>query len=262
MSRRYVGLIEKPDQLSGRRRRVDDASRVRDLLRTEILSGRYGEQAMLPSESELMLEYAVGRNVVRDCLDLLRAEGLVERIQGAGTFVLGTKAQHRFDRVHAIHDSVRRAGRVSGAVLSMSTVTAPRPVAEHLSLTPGAPCTLIEYTAVIAGTPFSVSTSYLPLPVGSQLDRGAFSGDFYQLLEAAGFTVNGGDLTVEAIPADERAAATLHIRVGAPLIMFQRKLVSPDGSPLEYGYVRCRGDRLSLQIQLPRSVQSDKETAQ
>jgi GntR family transcriptional regulator len=261
MSRRQSGSIEKPEQLSGRRRRADEVSRIRDLLRTEIVCGRYGTQGLLPAEPELMLEYVVGRNVVRECLDLLRDEGLIERIQGSGTFILSTKAQHSFDRVHAIHDSVRPSGRVSGTVLSMTTVTAPRPVAEQLQITPGAACTLIEYTAVIAGAPFSLSTSYLPLTVGAMLDQSIFNGDFYELLEAANFTVSGGDMTIEAVSADDRAAATLQILPGSPLIMFHRKLASPDGSPLEYGFVRCRGDRLSLQVQLPRSVAPKKELA-
>jgi GntR family transcriptional regulator len=93
------------------------------------------------------------------------------------------------------------------------------------------------------------------------LDQSVFNGDFYELLEAANFTVSGGDMTIEAVSADDRAAATLQILPGSPLIMFHRKLASPDGSPLEYGFVRCRGDRLSLQVQLPRSVAPKKELA-
>src|ERR1700712_4988306 len=119
------------EPLPGRRRRHDEAARIRDLLRVEIGSGRYSEQDQLPSEPELMLEYRVGRNIVRDALDLLRDEDLIERIQGSGTFVLATKAQHRLDHVHAIHDSVTKTKQVTGTVLSLTNVTAPRPVAEH-----------------------------------------------------------------------------------------------------------------------------------
>lgn len=254
MPRRPNHRMSKPEPLSGRRRRADEAARIRDLLRIEIVAGRYSEQDQLPSEPELMLEYGVGRNIVRDSLDMLRFENLIERIQGSGTFVLATKVQHRLDRVHAIHDSVRRSNQVTGAVISLTKVTAPRPVAEQLGIRPGEMCTLTEYTAVVSGTPFSVSLSYLPLEVGERLDASAFRGDFYQWLEAAGYVVNGGDLSVEAIMAAERAAVTLEIPIGAPLIMFRRKLTSPSGSPLELGFVRCRGDRLSLTIKLPRAV--------
>jgi GntR family transcriptional regulator len=246
-----------PEVLSGRRRRADEAARIRDLLRVEIVAGRYSEHDLLPSEPELMLEYGVGRNVVRDSLDMLRTENIIERIQGSGTFVLATKAQHRLDRVHGIHDSVRRSKQVTGKVISLTTVTAPRPIAARLGIRPGERCTLTEYTAVVSGAPFSVSLSYLPLSVGERLDPAVFRGDFYQWLEAANCVVDGGELSVEAIMADERAAAALEVATGAPLIMFRRKLASPEGDPLEFGFVRCRGDRLSLNIQLPRAVKEN-----
>jgi GntR family transcriptional regulator len=255
MSSRQHGRLPRPELLSGRRRRADESARIRDLLRLEIVAGRYGEQDQLPSEPELMLEYGVGRNIVRDSLDMLRSENLIERIQGSGTFVLATKAQHRLNRVHGIHDSVRRSKQVTGDVISLTRVTAPRPVAEQLGLPPGELCTLTEYTAVVSGKPFSVSLSYLPLAVGDRLDPSTFGGDFYQWLEAAGSAVDGGELSVEAIMADERASASLDVPAGAPLVMFRRKLTGPGGSPLEFGFVRCRGDRLSLNITLPRAAE-------
>ena len=42
----------------------------------------------LPSEAELIEEYAVSRTVVREAVTRLRAEGLVETFQGRGSFVL------------------------------------------------------------------------------------------------------------------------------------------------------------------------------
>lgn len=257
MSSRQAHRSERPEQASGRPRRCDEAARVHDLLREEIVCGRYGPQSLLPGERELGLEYAVGRNVIRDALTLLRNDGLVDRVQGSGTFVLSSKALHRFDRVHAINDSAQRARRVTGDVLTMTTIIAPRPVAELLRLTPGAECAVIEYTAAIGTTPFSVSTSYLPLEIGARIDRTAFTGDFYQLLETAGFAVGGGDLSVEAVAADARSAAIVHVSPGSPLMLFHRRLNSTDGSPLEVGFVRCRGDQLTLQIQLPRTAKGE-----
>jgi GntR family transcriptional regulator len=239
-----------------RPRRADEAARTRDLLRTELLSGRYGEGTLLPPEAELMLEYAVGRNVVRDCLDLLRQEGLVQRVPGTGTSLVATKAHHRFDRIHAINDTVAPSAPVTGEVLAMTRMTAPGPIATYLGIPAGGECTFLEYSALIGSTPFSVSSSYLTADVGDRLSAASFQGDFYTFLEAAGFHVGGGDLTVEAVLAQHRTAATLQIEVGAPLIMFHRRLVDGQGRPLEFGYARCRGDWLALRIELPRTTAS------
>jgi GntR family transcriptional regulator len=256
MSRGYAQGIPADARTPMRRRRADEAARTRDLLRTELLSGRFREGTLLPSEAELMLEYAVGRNVLRDCLDLLRQEGLVQRVPGTGTSLVATKAHHRFDHIHAINDAVSPPAPVTGEVLAMTRMTAPRPIATYLGIPAGGECTFLEYTAFIGSTPFSVSSSYLPSDVGDRLSAADFHGDFYAFLEAAGFHVGGGDLSVESVLAQHRTAATLQIDVGAPLVMFHRRLVDGQGRPLEFGYACCRGDWITLRIELPRTTAS------
>lgn len=57
-------------------------------LKSRILDGSLPPGAKLPSEAELIEEYAVSRTVVREAVTRLRAEGLVETFQGRGSFVL------------------------------------------------------------------------------------------------------------------------------------------------------------------------------
>lgn len=64
------------------------AARVVDGLKERILAGDLAPGSKLPSEAELIEEYAVSRTVVREAVTRLRAEGLVETFQGRGSFVL------------------------------------------------------------------------------------------------------------------------------------------------------------------------------
>jgi len=57
-------------------------------LKSRILDGSLAPGTKLPSESELIEEYAVSRTVIREAVTRLRAEGLVETFQGRGSFVL------------------------------------------------------------------------------------------------------------------------------------------------------------------------------
>lgn len=245
-------MPKRAESLTVRRRRIDDAARMSDLLRAQILDGRYGPGA-LPSEPELMLEYAVGRNVTRDALDLLRQEGLIERIQGSGTFVVGSKALHHFDRAHAINDSMPGPRTVHGEVLAVASTTAPGPVADQLHLTPGAPCVWLQYLAIVSGVPFSITTSYVSEEVGRRISGEVFDGDFYLMLESAGLRIGRSELVVESVAADAPSATHLDVQPGTPLLLFRRRLVDDAGRPIEVGFVRCRGDRLSLRIELPRT---------
>lgn len=69
-------------------------------LKAQILDGSLAPGAKLPSESDLVDEYAVSRTVVREAVTRLRAEGLVETFQGRGSFVLAVPVPTPF-RVEA-----------------------------------------------------------------------------------------------------------------------------------------------------------------
>jgi GntR family transcriptional repressor for pyruvate dehydrogenase complex len=68
--------------------RRDLGSMAADQLRTEILSGGYVPGDELPSERELAIAFGVNRTTLRDAIQYLEAQGLIERRQGARCRVL------------------------------------------------------------------------------------------------------------------------------------------------------------------------------
>jgi GntR family transcriptional repressor for pyruvate dehydrogenase complex len=64
------------------------ATRVAEHLSREIRSGRIPPQERLPTEQHLAEELGVSRNVVREALAQLRADGLIYVRQGAGAYAL------------------------------------------------------------------------------------------------------------------------------------------------------------------------------
>src|ERR1700740_1074921 len=90
--------------------RADAARWVRDVLRGQIMEGAFGGLAAatpaLPPKPPLAAERGGARNAIREALALLRAEGLVTRVQGAGTFVTGAKLRQPLDRLEGLGDSM------------------------------------------------------------------------------------------------------------------------------------------------------------
>ncbi len=79
-----MGAVEAFEDKSGRETRTDGT--VKALTEYIITKGlRSGD--LLPSESELCAELGIGRNSLREAVRTLKATGVVEVRQGAGTFV-------------------------------------------------------------------------------------------------------------------------------------------------------------------------------
>src|SRR6266704_3623729 len=61
--------------------------RIAAALREQILSGELGWGDRLPTQDVISETHGVSRIVARRALDILEAEGLIDRMQGGGAFV-------------------------------------------------------------------------------------------------------------------------------------------------------------------------------
>lgn len=236
--------IQRRRQRAPRRDVVAAAAAVRDLLRTKVLLGYYDNRP-LPDEAALQLAHRASRGAVRAALALLRDEGLIERYQGSGTFVVAHKAINRFDELSGL----RGGDRVGHEVLDCEVLPTPDIVAELLNLDVGTEVLRLDRRTTASGEAVGVWTNYLPLELGAPLARpGAdLSGEYYHALERlCGLAVAYANLSTEAVAADPMVAATLNIPVGAPLLRLERVVYLADGRPVDFGVGRIRGDRLRM----------------
>lgn len=81
---------------------------IADELRGQIASGEYKPGDRLPSKAALVKLYGGGVNTVERGVEVLRQEGLVESIQGAGMFVLKAPAPAPASEDDRLKDIERR----------------------------------------------------------------------------------------------------------------------------------------------------------
>ncbi len=65
-----------------------------------IISGRFAKGDKLPSEGDLAATFAVSRPVVRQALEKLRAEGVIESLRGSGNYV--ASLDHLVNSMHEL----------------------------------------------------------------------------------------------------------------------------------------------------------------
>ena len=76
-------------------------SRVKQHLKAGLADGRWRPGELMPSEAELVAQFGVSRMTVSRALRELQSEGLVERVQGVGTFAAQL---HRISSTLTIRD--------------------------------------------------------------------------------------------------------------------------------------------------------------
>lgn len=69
-------------------RRTGLVDQAAALFRDEVVSGRWRVGQRIPTEADLVAEFGVGRNTVREALQSLVHAGMLDRQQGRGTFVI------------------------------------------------------------------------------------------------------------------------------------------------------------------------------
>lgn len=108
---------------------------LRTVIRQEIVSGAYAAGERMPSETELENRFGVSRITVRRAIEDLEKDGLLERKQGRGTFVIYNKVKSNMDSIMGFTDSMVRMGRTPRrTILSKKVIKAGRKLADILGI--------------------------------------------------------------------------------------------------------------------------------
>jgi GntR family transcriptional regulator len=236
----FGSLLEPPA-----RRRADRARQVVDAVRPALAAARVGD--LLPGENDLARQFDVSRNTVREALDLLRSEGLLERIPGVGTVVTTPRLTPRIDSLVGLAETLSGHAAVRNVVLTAEVGPADERVMQHLDLSPGADVLRVERLRLADDAPFALDVAHVVPDLGEGLlARDLGRRDLLDLLEEGGTPLAGATVTLEAESADDHVADALGTTLGAPLLRAERLTRSTEGRAVALQLVRLRGDRTTL----------------
>ena len=114
-------------------------SRVKRHLKEALAQGRFPPGALMPSEAELVGQFGVSRMTVNRALRELQGEGLIDRVQGVGTFAARLNRVSSTLTIRDLHDEITERGhRHEARVVLAREELASAALADQLGLAPGA----------------------------------------------------------------------------------------------------------------------------
>lgn len=225
--------------------RGHDVRRVRDLVRAAVLADVYPE-GQLPSEPELMSAYGVPRATVRDALALLRAEHLIERVQGVGTHAVVSATRAPMEEAHGVlgpRGSRLLDTQTRPRVLDRSVVPVPDSLSGWLGVQAGTPCLRLEYVAMADDKPMAIATNYVLFPEAGRLADAPFRSHWYGLLADAGVEMGESEFVIDCAQADPVSAELLGLEPGRPLLSIDQTITDIAGRVFDVAFIRMRTDR-------------------
>jgi GntR family transcriptional regulator, histidine utilization repressor len=206
--------------------------RVKQYLKTQLSQGRWPPGALMPSEAELVAQFGVSRMTVNRALRELQGEGLVERVQGVGTFAAQLARVSSTLTIRDLHEEIEE--RATAAL------------ATQLGLEPGA---AVFHTLIVHhdnGVALQCEDRYVNparAPHYLGVDFTATTPTNY-LLQVA--PLWEAQYTIEASVATEQEARLLGIGRGEPCLVVVRRTVSR-GVPITIARLVHPGSRYQLE---------------
>jgi len=233
---------------------------LREALRAEIEERGLRPGDRLPTEAELEQRYGVSRSTIRQAVGDLEVEGLVERVQGKGTFVAAAKIQH-VPVLTSFTELLRSQGYApTHRPLDSAEVVAPTAVCQELGLNEGTRCRYLERLLVADGEPVGLSKTWLPLPVlgahDERIVRGVLEGrSLYELLAECSpeLTPRQGVETIQPVLAGESESRLLGCEIGTALLQIRRRTRTSADLPLEWTQLAFVPGRYEYRVELLRS---------
>lgn len=223
---------------------------IHNQLKADIAKGKWQIGQRIPSERQLSEHFAVSRMTLRQAIQTLVDEGILQRKVGSGTYVANRKVQEKMSGTTSFTDIMLSQNKTpSSRVISYHLAEPTLSEKEHLQLPAVAHIIRMERIRLADQIPICFEIATLPQWVGQNLRRDELGDSFYHVLEAQGFKLGHAQQTVSATLASEKVAGLLKIKRGGAILKLRQITKLQDGRPFEYVRTQYVGERFEFYLE-------------
>ncbi|MDF9800602.1 DNA-binding GntR family transcriptional regulator [Catalinimonas alkaloidigena] len=220
------------------------------LLKEQIITGKFSEGSLLPSENQLSLQHQITRSMVRQALKELEKDGLIRKQQGKGSIV--EKKENRLALL-----SFRGFSEVVGASdhqASSHFLRSPYKSRwgksfffelSHSEKKRG--CVVLERLRKVDGQPVMLEYTYLPDVLPDFLDKGWVEDSLFKtLMTHYQLSIVSVEQYISAIKASVEMAAHLKTQAENPLLKINRKYATDRPGFYVYSSLYCNTEHYAI----------------
>ena len=223
-------------------------AQLKNLLKREIQQGKYAEK--LPTETELMETFSISRTTVREAVAALVREGVLQKIQGKGTFIASRTANVWVGILTSLTEVIESMGMKPGIQL--------------LAYGPGRDPAIaaimgretyhgVERLRLGDGEPIAVERTYYPLEIGRKLEKYDLNAvTLYDALENEGLIFDSAEQRITVRQPSGADADLLGILRVASVVAAERLTYDAEGDIVGYNSTVFRADRYTFYVKLYR----------
>lgn len=221
---------------------------LRNVLKREIQQGRYREK--LPTEPELMAAFSISRTTVREAVAALAREGVLQKIQGKGTFIASRPTNVWVGVLTSLTEIIESMGMKPGIKL---LAHGPGQDSRIASILGHETYYGVERLRLGDGEPIAVERTYYSLEVGQKLAQYDLNQvTLYDALENEGVIFDSAEQRITVGQASDVDAELLGISRTTSVVAAERVTYGPTGDSVGYNASTFRADRYASYVRMYR----------
>jgi len=229
-------------------------------LKKQIKKGKFKTGDSLPSESALIKKYDLSRGTVRQAMQKLEIDGLIEKFPGRGTFVAEPVSEIKESEqveskkpipieYQSIFAQLMRSTSLTCAITvqESSRITADNKVKNMMKLNTEEAVYYSDRSLVINDNIWAIEKTFFPLLIEENIDRISMDAPVYeQFAKISGHKIILSKYIIEMTTPDEQLSSRFQIDNNIPLFNIISIAYLEDNTPFELSFGFYRADRVRI----------------
>lgn len=221
---------------------------IHDQIKQNIEENIWGIGDRLPSERELAVQFGVSRMTLRQAIQTLAEEGILDRKIGSGTYVARQKVQEKMSGTTSFTEIMQSQGRVpSSKAVSYFIASPSSSEMEKLKLGSDEHILRMERIRYADDVPICFEVASIPEKFVDSFSKEEIISSLYKTLAEKGQRkIGSANQTISAMLASEQIAEYLQIKRGEAILRMRQISYFDDGTPFEYVRTQYVGNRFEF----------------